>query len=301
MDRASWIHNQSGVDYGPYDSQTVIEMIISGDISREDGLMDQFTGRQCKPAEVPGFEAALLEFEEQQREAQIAREAEESYSDLKQRRLLPVFIVLMLILPVVMSWDKIKAKLDPSSRHSALAAVTMPITPSPTVAIQALPSFKAKQPEDVSSSKTDTKTIKVRARPKTEARKKKKARTPTPAPQAEPQVQEFDFAAEDEDYEDDETNLPSPLGASEIRQFMSEKLKPAIMRCVRVQREELVLPAYRVHLRLKPSGNLSLHSITPAEAKVEGLRSCIQLQVKRNQYRVFTGAERKLELPIKVQ
>ena len=303
-ERASWVHNQNGVDYGPYDTKTVEEMILAGEVVREDSLKEQYTGRACKPMDIPLFLDALNTFETQQRDAKMAKEADASYSDLKKRRkLMPLFLTLVAVLSVATGRETIEGWLDPSSRHTALAAVTIPVTPDPEVLIHALPSaLEKKSASDTISSPKDTSSIRVRAR-KTPAPRKKKSTEKRPQPSTEqPIVQEFDFADDEIASDDDgDTNLPSPLGASELRQYMSERLKPAVMRCVRVHREDLKLSAYRVHLTLKPSGALSLSAITPAGANVPNLKDCLNLQVKRNQFRVFTGAERKLELPIKVQ
>lgn len=302
--RASWIHNKDGVDYGPYDSDTITQMILSGDVKREDSLRDQYSGQTCQPNHVPTFAEALNNFETERQDAQIAREADTSYSNLKKRRRhIPVFILLATTLVVSSGWETIEQWLDPSSRHTALTAVTVPITPDPDVNIRALPSATSKElSADASDSQSDASTIKVRQKKPARARKKRRATAPRPSetPPTD-QVQEFDFSDEEAGADDDDALLPSPLGASELRQYLSEKLKPAVMRCVRVHREELVLPSYKVLLKLKPSGAVSLTSVAPASAEVPTLKQCLSLQIKRNQFRPFTGAERKLELPIKVQ
>ena len=302
LNRASWIHHQDSADYGPYSSEDLSSLISKGEVHRGDSITDQFTGNHLPIEEVPHFAQLLTKREHATSQAILADEAEANYSTLKQRRILvPILLILLAVLGLAVGWTPIRNMIFPSSSHGDLTAVRVPVTPPPTSRFAAFASEAPPKEELSAANSKPAERIAVKKR--VNAKKARPKRIEAPKKQPSGMVEEFDFAGEEiaAGPEDREQDLAAPLGAAELREFLSEILKPALMRCVRLSRDELTFPSYRVHLKLFPEGKLQFLNISPANAEVPKLKGCLDLMARRHQTRKFTGTARNLELPIRLR
>ncbi len=308
MTETSWTIRTHGVDYGPYSSREILQLISDGDLGKDDPIIAQPRNRQMQVGDVDVFRDACLAAENTRKERFLEEETESNIRHIRDtQRRRPVLFGILVLLVVGFVYGVIV--LRSSERRLARARHLRALTPiSASGALGSLQVFaveEAKEVEEPEATSQDLQKEATQSTPKKKTRrtarrvaKNEKAQEVEKKPNNEPM--RFDYTADAIDVdgaeEDEDPGRLFPLSTGEFRAFR-EIVRSRVKHCQRTQSDGLPSGNYKVLLTLGTDGRIQGARITPETEGSDELVECLRQYTALEKTREFSGQAMTISYP----
>ncbi|MBR58612.1 MAG: hypothetical protein CMH54_11390 [Myxococcales bacterium] len=302
MTETSWTIRTNGVDYGPYSSEEILQLIASGDLRKDDPVTAQPLNNPMLVGDDEVFLQACLVAEKERKQRFIEEEAESNIRHMRHtQRRRPIMVGLLLLVIGGVGYGVVVMRTSERSmaQSTHLSALT------PISAAGEMGSFQAfvvaepevppeKEPEAPAVTAAKKKPVRSARRVVKKAKPKKEDKKPDDQPMR------FDYTADainvDDAEEDEEPGRLFPLSTGEFRAFR-EIVRGRVKHCQRTQSDRLPSGNYKILLTLTTSGRVKGARISPPTDGSEQLIDCLNQYTAFEKTREFSGQSMTLSYP----